>query len=103
MPDIGALIAAVQVATGRAPDRIIGKPNRLIAEMAAERAGLPLAALAMVGDRLYTDMALGAAAGIPAILVLSGETQPDEVAAAEPAPDFVFADIGGLADQLAAL
>jgi HAD superfamily hydrolase (TIGR01457 family) len=103
MPDIGALIAAVRVSTGRAPDRIIGKPNRLIAEMAAEQAGVALAEMAMVGDRLYTDIALGAAAGIPAVLLLSGETQAGEVAGAAHPPDFVLADIGALADQLAAL
>lgn len=101
MPDIGAFIAAVRAATGRDPDHIIGKPNRLMAEMAAERTGVPLAALAMVGDRLYTDIALGAAAGIPAILVLSGESRAEDVPGAQYPPDFVFADIGALADQLA--
>ena len=103
MPDIGALIAAVRAATSREPDHIIGKPNRLMAEMAAQRAGVPLSALAMVGDRLYTDIALGAAAGIPAILLLSGETRAEDVPTAQHPPDFIFPDIGALADQLAML
>jgi HAD superfamily hydrolase (TIGR01457 family) len=103
MPDIGAFIAAVRAATGRDPDHIIGKPNRLMAEMAAERAGVPLASLGMVGDRLYTDIALGAAAGIPAILVLSGETRAEDVAGEAHPPEFIFPSIGALADQLALL
>ena len=63
MPDTGATIAFVQASTGRAPDLVVGKPNRLIAEAAARKLGLPLSALAMVGDRLYTDIALGATSG----------------------------------------
>lgn len=100
MPDAGALIAAVRAATGRDPDAIIGKPNRLMAEMAAERLGLPLESLAMVGDRLYTDVALGAAAGIPAVLVLSGETREADLPGAAHTPDLVVGDVGELADLL---
>lgn len=103
MPDTGALIAAVRAATGRDPDTIIGKPNRQMAEMAAERLDLPLAALAMVGDRLYTDVALGAAAGIPAILVLSGETRAADMDSAPQTPDLVLPDVGALADLLQTL
>ena len=33
------------------------------------------------GDRLYTDIAMGKAAGITSILVLSGETKSDDLAA----------------------
>jgi HAD superfamily hydrolase (TIGR01457 family) len=103
MPDAGALIAAVRAATGRGPDVIVGKPNRLMVEMAAAQVGLPLARLAMVGDRLYTDMALGAAAGIPAILVLSGETRAADLAGAAQSPDLVLPDVGALADLLQSL
>ena len=47
---------------------------------------------AMVGDRLYTDIAVGKHHGITAILVYSGETQPEDVAKASEAdrPDFIF-------------
>ena len=100
MPDIGATIAYVRAATGRDPDLTVGKPNRLIAEQAAVRVGQPLAALCMVGDRLYTDIALGAAAGIPTVLVLSGETRAEEVAGAEHPPTHVFAHLGALAEFL---
>jgi HAD superfamily hydrolase (TIGR01450 family) len=100
MPDIGATIAFVRASTGRDPDLIAGKPNRIIAEQAAACAGVPVSALCMIGDQLDTDIALGAAAGIPAILVLSGETSADRVADAPHPPDFVFPHIGAVADYL---
>ncbi|MBP7693020.1 MAG: HAD-IIA family hydrolase [Anaerolineales bacterium] len=103
MPDIGATIAFVRAAAGRDPDLIAGKPNRIIAEQAAARLGVPVAALCMIGDQLDTDIALGAAAGIPTLLVLSGEAGLEHVAEAPHPPDFIFPHIGAVADYLAAL
>lgn len=100
MPDIGATIAFVKASTGREPDLIVGKPNRLFVEKAAERMGLPLSALCMIGDRLYTDIALGATAGIPTILVLSGETQANEVENSPHQPTYIFQNLGAVADYL---
>ena len=100
MPDIGATIAFVRASTGRDPDAIIGKPNPIIAEQAAARLGVPVSALCMIGDQLDTDIQLGANADIPTILVLSGETSPERVAGAPHRPDFVFQDIGAVADYL---
>ena len=99
-PDIGAMIAFVKASTGREPDVVVGKPNRMIAEAAAEKLGLPLDSLAMVGDRLYTDIALGQSAGIPAVLVWTGETRPDDLAGSAFKPDYVFDHLGGVAAWL---
>jgi Predicted sugar phosphatases of the HAD superfamily len=100
MPDIGATIAFVKASAGREPDLVVGKPNRLLAEKAAERMGLPLSSMCMIGDRLYTDIALGATAGIPTILVLSGETKADEVAGSPHQPSYIFQNLGVVADHL---
>jgi HAD superfamily hydrolase (TIGR01457 family) len=100
MPDIGATIAFVKASTGREPDLVVGKPNRLFAEKAAERMSLPLASLCMIGDRLYTDIALGATAGIPTVLVLSGETQVDEVETSPHQPTYLFQNLGEVAKAL---
>jgi ribonucleotide monophosphatase NagD (HAD superfamily) len=54
----------------------------------------------MIGDRLYTDIALGAAANIPTILVLSGETRADDVAGSPYQPTYIFPDIEAVADFL---
>lgn len=101
IPDIGAMIACVKASTGREPDRVIGKPNRWIVEAACQKLGLPMQSLAMVGDRLYTDIALGKTCGIPTVLVLSGETRPEDLAGSPYQPDAVFANLGQAADWLA--
>jgi 4-nitrophenyl phosphatase len=102
MPDIGATIAFVKASTGRGPDLVVGKPSRLMAEAAAQKLGLPLETLAMIGDRLYTDIALGQAAGIPSVLVLSGETRPADVSGSPFQPDDTFEHLGAVAAWLAA-
>jgi NagD protein len=73
MPDVGAMIAFVKAATGREPDLVVGKPNRLIVDAAAAKLQMQISEMAMIGDRLYTDIALGQSSGIATILVLSGE------------------------------
>ena len=96
MPDIGGMIAFVKACTGREPDVVIGKPNRYIAESASLKTGIPLSQIAMVGDRLYTDIAIGKVAGITSILVLSGETAKEDLVHSEVQPDYIFSDLGAL-------
>jgi len=99
MPDIGAMIAFVEASTGRRP-KVIGKPNREIIDAVCEKLGVPLSEMCMIGDRLYTDVALGATAGITTVLVLSGETRREDVASSPYRPDYVFADLAEVADAL---
>jgi ribonucleotide monophosphatase NagD (HAD superfamily) len=94
------MIAFVKASTGREPDLVVGKPNKLLVEMAAERMSIPVSAMCMIGDRLYTDIALGGSAGIPTILVLSGETQADEAARSPYRPSFIFENLGTVAEYL---
>jgi HAD superfamily hydrolase (TIGR01457 family) len=100
MPDVGAMIAFVKAATGREPDLVVGKPNRLIVDSAAEKMNLRVGELAMIGDRLYTDIALGQASGIATVLVLSGETKRSDLENSPFQPDFIFENLGGVADCL---
>ena len=60
--------------------------------MIAQATGVSPEEMCIFGDRLYTDIALGKRFGVTAVLVLSGETQADdvEVAADADKPDFVF-------------
>ncbi len=99
MPDIGAMIAFVEASTGRRPDIIVGKPHPPIVEALVEKTGQPAEALCMVGDRLYTDIALGTA-GMTTALVLSGETSREDLLTASYRPDFVFDDLGALAQAM---
>lgn len=103
MPDIGAMIAFVKASTGREPDLIVGKPNSLFVEQAAERTGIPVSAMCMIGDRLYTDIALGTTAEIPTILVLSGETRAEELAGSPFQPTYVFQNIQAVFEHLVQL
>jgi HAD superfamily hydrolase (TIGR01457 family) len=100
MPDVGAMIAFVNAATGRLPDLVVGKPNRLIVDAAAVKMNLPVSQLAMIGDRLYTDIALGETSGIITVLVLSGETRLEDLEASPFRPDYIFQNLAGVADWL---
>jgi 4-nitrophenyl phosphatase len=99
MPDIGAMIEMIAASTGKRPDVIIGKPNSPIASSVADKLNLPVEAICMVGDRLYTDIALGQS-GMMTVLVLGGETQPDQVGPAPIQPTFVMRDLAELTDIL---
>lgn len=89
-PDIGAIMAFVEASTGRMPDKIIGKPHGGIVEEALIKTGLQPHQLAMVGDRLYTDIATGRNFGILSILVLTGEAQMEDVENGDIKPDLIF-------------
>ena len=102
MPDIGSMIEMVAASTGRRPDVIIGKPNQPIVEAVSEKLRLSLSQICMIGDRLYTDIALGKT-GILTVLVLSGETQPGDISAAPIQPDFVRLDLAELLITLKSL
>lgn len=99
LPDIGAVIAFVKASAGREPDIIIGKPYAPIAQELAARFGIPLERTAMVGDRLYTDIAMGRW-GVTTALVLTGETSLHDLETSAIQPDYVFENIGGLAQAL---
>jgi ribonucleotide monophosphatase NagD (HAD superfamily) len=51
--------------------------------------------MCLFGDRLYTDIALGARNGVTSVLVLTGETQLEDLekAGADEQPTFVFGSL----------
>jgi HAD superfamily hydrolase (TIGR01457 family) len=78
---------------------VIGKPNRLMLEMAAAEMGVDPEDTVMVGDRLYTDIEMALSAGTASILVLTGETSIEDLRASGKSPTHVLdsvADIPGL-------
>lgn len=91
IPDAGAIHAFIHASAGRYPDRIIGKPNGDIVDYLMSRIeGVERKQVAMVGDRLYTDIAAGKNNGLKSILVLSGEAALEDVADSEVKPDLIF-------------
>jgi len=87
LPDCGALTALIETATGVKPEAVTGKPDPIMVELALEGFSGEKDEVALVGDRLYTDIQMAANAGIHSILVLTGETQPADTYS--PAPDWV--------------
>ncbi len=73
MPDAGAIISFIEASTGQKP-LVIGKPNLHMLEGILTKYSLQKEDIAVVGDRLYTDIEMGLATGVTTILVLSGET-----------------------------
>ena len=96
IPDIGATIAYVKASTGREPDVIIGKPYGGIVEETLRVTGLKKEEMAMVGDRLYTDIATGRNFGMLSILVMSGETTKEMLEASPIQPDLTFGKLGDM-------
>ena len=54
----------------------------------------------VVGDRLYTDIACGIAAGIHSLLVLSGESTLSDVEKSDVKPEFIMRDCAELLDKI---
>ncbi len=88
-PDCGALTAAITAATGVSPI-VIGKPEPQLYRSIQQRFGISAAELAMVGDRLETDIAAGPRNGIFTVLVLTGVTTREKAKQAAPQPDLVL-------------
>ncbi|MCK4489262.1 MAG: HAD hydrolase-like protein, partial [Anaerolineales bacterium] len=64
-----------------------------------DKTGFETGQLTMVGDRLYTDIAIGKA-GIQTVLVLSGETKQEDLPDAPHQPDLVCGNLGDLLNVL---
>ena len=102
IPDLGAFMALIHASTGRWADVVIGKPNRGIVDEALARTGFALHEMAMVGDRLYTDVATGVNHGMTGILVLSGEAKRSDVDTSDVKPDLIFGRLSDIIPYLLA-
>jgi HAD superfamily hydrolase (TIGR01450 family) len=91
-PDAGAIVAAIEACTGVRCTAITGKPDPYMLASALAVLDLPAEDCLVTGDRLYTDIRMARAAGMPSALVLTGETTPETLQAAGPdeRPDFVL-------------
>ena len=99
VPDCGSVCEMLWRATSRRPI-VIGKPEPLMPQLAMLEAGVSAQETLLVGDRIYTDIASGANAGIDTLLVLSGETKEEDLPTADPQPTFVLPDVAALLNIL---
>lgn len=93
-PGTGAVLAAVETASGEVAE-IGGKPERHLFELARDRIAAA-ERVAMVGDRVSSDVEGGRRAGLETILALSGATTREQAESATPPPDRIVEDLAGL-------
>lgn len=99
IPDCGAINAMLEAATERKP-LYLGKPDRFMVDYVRDKWNLKQEDIAVVGDRLYTDIAVGINAGVDSICVLTGEATKDDIKSTEYKPSFVFDSIKELYEEL---
>jgi 4-nitrophenyl phosphatase len=96
-PGAGAMVAAVQVAAGVAPE-VAGKPHRPIRSLI--RARLVPGPVWVVGDRPETDVAMAKAESWTSVLVLTGVIGDRDQVPDEYRPDLVLRSLADLPEAL---
>src|ERR1051325_7514890 len=97
--DCGSICALLEKATGRAPDIVLGKPDPAMLSGILDRHGLRPPQIAMVGDRIYTDILMAHRAEAFGVLVLTGEATSHDAEQVNPRPHLVvpsLAEFGAL-------
>ncbi len=94
IPDVGAMLALFEKASGKKPQQIFGKPNpEMVQHILAKHAASPQEVV-MIGDRIYTDMELAFRLGCDSILVLSGEARREDLEGLSQQPSLVVESLG---------
>ena len=94
VPDVGSIAALLEAATGKKPAKVFGKPNREMIQHVMEQHRADPSEVVVIGDRLYTDMAMADAVGCDFVLVLSGETNREDIENTDGFPALVVPDLG---------
>jgi len=100
--DCGSICAMIEKATGRAPDIVLGKPDPAMLDGILQRHGLRPHQIAMVGDRIYTDILMAHRAHALGVLVLTGEATAADARRAEHPPHLVVPSLAEFGALLAA-
>lgn len=95
-PDAAAMIAAIEACTNTRCEVNVGKPSPIMARTVGALLQLPPERCLMVGDRLMTDIAMGAEAGMATALVLTGDSTRADLAAAPHQPTYVIESLAEL-------
>lgn len=102
MPDVGSFMAMFRQSTGRMPDLIMGKPYAFTVDFVTNAIGCKREEIAFVGDRLETDIAIGANNGLASVLVYTGVTSPEKYEKSEIRASLAVENIGALGDEILA-
>ncbi len=96
LPDVGTFIKMIETATGREPDKAFGKPDPAFVEGTLDALELGLGDAVIVGDRLYTDIAMARGNALTSVLVLTGETTREMADESDTHADLVVPDLEAL-------
>ena len=99
LPDCGSFADMFEQAVKRRP-RFLGKPDRTMIDILAKAKGVPYENIAMVGDRIYTDVKTGINAGVTSILVLSGETTMEDYKKSDVKPDYILNSVKDILEAI---
>ena len=99
MPATGALIAPIEIATGKKA-YFVGKPNPLMLRHGLKKLDCHSNEIAFVGDRMDTDIIAGIESNVDTVLVLSGVTSMDDIDKFPYRPKYIFDGIYHLMQQL---
>ncbi len=94
-PGAGSIVSAIQTASGRRPLNI-GKPSRRIFDLCARMLGLEQSRIAVIGDRVETDIVGAKRSGMGGILVLTGVTSESDLGDLPAQPDLVVESVRSL-------
>jgi len=100
IPDVGAIHGFIYASTGQLPEKIIGKPYGEIVDYMLERTNAARNETAVVGDRIYTDVAAGVNHGLTGILVLSGAATMADVQRSKLKPHFIFESLKEMIQEI---
>jgi 4-nitrophenyl phosphatase len=100
MPDVGSFLSLIYTSSGRRPSKIFGKPYKYMVNYLKKKFYVAPSKIAMVGDRLSTDIKFANKFGMISVLVLSGETDKAMLANSPVKPALVFDSIKEMADRL---
>lgn len=93
IPDCGSMARLIEASTGRFPE-FFGKPSKYTLDYIIKETGCKPEEIAIVGDRLYTDIAVADGSEVTSILVLSGESSREDVEKSRPDEfDVILMDI----------
>ncbi len=97
--DCRSMAKMIENATGKVPV-YLGKPEQPTIDYILSKTGLKPEEIAMVGDRLYTDIKTAQKAGMLSIAVLSGEMTRGDIEKSDVKPDLVYADVAEMLADL---
>ena len=99
MPATGALIAPIEIATGKKA-YFVGKPNPLMLRHGLKKLNCHSEDIAFIGDRMDTDIIAGIESNIDTVLVLSGVTALEDVEKFPYRPKYILEGICDLMQNL---